>query len=115
MVIERWSIYWADLNPTKGSEQSGRRPVLVISADEVNVLNQVSVIPLTSLKNPQRRIRMNEALLLTAETKLDRDAIALIHQIRTLDKIRLESVAGIVASAATQERIIAALKIQLGL
>jgi len=30
----KWTIFFADLNPVKGSEQRGRRPVLVIS-DEV--------------------------------------------------------------------------------
>jgi mRNA interferase MazF len=34
--ILRGSIYWADLNPVRGSEQAGVRPVLVISQDIFN-------------------------------------------------------------------------------
>ena len=34
--ILRGEIYWADLNPVRGSEQSGVRPVLIISHDIFN-------------------------------------------------------------------------------
>lgn len=34
--ILRGEVYWADLDPVLGSEQSGRRPVLVISQDVFN-------------------------------------------------------------------------------
>jgi mRNA interferase MazF len=115
VVIERWTIYWANLDPTQGSEQAGNRPVLVVSADEVNVLHQVSVLPLTSLKDAQRKIRKNEALLLAAESGLSRDAIVLAHQVRTLDKSRLESIAGNITSAQTKERVLAAIRVQFGM
>ncbi len=34
--ILRGEIYWADLNPTQGHEQSGVRPVVVVSHDIFN-------------------------------------------------------------------------------
>ena len=34
--ILRGEIRWADLNPVRGSEQAGRRPVLVVSRDVFN-------------------------------------------------------------------------------
>ena len=34
--ILRGAVHWADLNPTRGHEQSGRRPVLILSADVFN-------------------------------------------------------------------------------
>ena len=34
--ILRGEIYWADLNPVRGSEQAGLRPVLVVSHDVFN-------------------------------------------------------------------------------
>ncbi|MSU59826.1 MAG: type II toxin-antitoxin system PemK/MazF family toxin [Pedosphaera sp.] len=34
--ILRGDIYWADLAPTKGHEQSGQRPVLILSNDIFN-------------------------------------------------------------------------------
>jgi mRNA interferase MazF len=34
--ILRGEIWWANLNPTRGREQSGTRPVLIISQDVFN-------------------------------------------------------------------------------
>ena len=36
MVDYRWNIFWVELAPVVGSEQSGMRPVIVISVEEVN-------------------------------------------------------------------------------
>ena len=36
MVISRGEIYFVDLTPTKGREQAGFSPVLVLSADAIN-------------------------------------------------------------------------------
>lgn len=35
-LILRGDVYWADLGPTKGKEQAGRRPVLIISHEIFN-------------------------------------------------------------------------------
>ena len=35
-MIERYIAYWVDLDPTRGSELSKRRPAVVISDDEMN-------------------------------------------------------------------------------
>ena len=37
-MIQRGEIYFVDLNPTQGREQSGHRPVLVLSIDSINKL-----------------------------------------------------------------------------
>ncbi len=34
--MKRGEVYWADLAPRSGSEQQGRRPVIVISHDAFN-------------------------------------------------------------------------------
>jgi len=36
MAIRRGEIYFVDLSPVQGHEESGRRPVLVISSDKIN-------------------------------------------------------------------------------
>jgi len=38
MIIKRWTIYRANLDPVIGSEQGQSRPILVISEDEINGL-----------------------------------------------------------------------------
>ena len=89
--------------------------MLVISADVVNVLNTVTVLPLTSLKSPNRKIRANEVLLAKQATGLDKESIALGHQIRTVDKLRLESVAGEIKDEQTRHLVREAVKVQLAL
>ena len=45
----QWHVFLASLDPITGSEQAGRRPVLVISRERINqLLPVVNVIPLTS-------------------------------------------------------------------
>lgn len=45
----RGEIWWADLEPTKGREQGGRRPVLIVSTTYFNSgpADLVLVVPLT--------------------------------------------------------------------
>jgi mRNA interferase MazF len=51
--ILRGDIIWADLNPTKGHEQNGKRPVLILSHD---VFNECSgtVIAVALTSQPQK-------------------------------------------------------------
>ncbi len=51
---QRGEIWLADLNPTRGREQAGRRPVLVFSVDEFNQgpAELVVVLPITSTIRP---------------------------------------------------------------
>lgn len=82
----QWGIFWADLNPTVGSEQQGNRPVLIVSAEAINqALPVITVLPLTTRK-PGRRIYPTEVLLPASVTGLSQDSIAMAHQIRTIDK-----------------------------
>jgi mRNA interferase MazF len=43
-VIQRGEIYFVDLNPIKGREQAGKRPVLVLSNDSINKLPLVVTV-----------------------------------------------------------------------
>jgi mRNA interferase MazF len=113
--INRWAIYWASLDPVKGSEQAGRRPVLLVSDDSVNVLNQVTILPLSKVKSPDRTVYPNEAFLPREHSGLPDDSIVLAHQIRSLDKNRFEREAGRISDSAIQERILKAIRVQLGL
>ncbi len=47
--MKQGEIWYADLNPTKGSEQSGFRPLVILSGDLLNVfMNVVITCPLTT-------------------------------------------------------------------
>ncbi len=84
--ILRGEIRWADLNPVRGREQAGRRPVLILSH---NVFNERSgtVIAVAVTSQPQRA-----GFPLTLELKakgLPKRSWVKISQIRTLSVERL--------------------------
>jgi mRNA interferase MazF len=83
-VIKRYEIYFADLNPTVGSEIKKVRPVVIVSQDEMNqYLETVVVCPLTSALHPQWRTRIQiKCAKKNAEIAVD--------QIRTISKKRLK-------------------------
>lgn len=111
----KWTIFFADLNPVKGSEQRGRRPVLVISDEVFNrAMPIITVVPITSLKKG-RKVYPNEVLLPKEVTGLPHDSLVLVHQIRTISKHRLEEVAGEIKEVEFVEAINNALKIHLNL
>ena len=82
----RGEVYWADLNPVLGSEQAGRRPVLIISHD---VFNQRSgtVIAVAITGQPQKA-GFPLALEIT-EPGLPKRSWVKISQVRTLSTLRL--------------------------
>ena len=114
-MIYKWSVFMADLNPVIGSEQQGKRPVLVISDETTNsVMPVVTILPLTSLKKG-RKVYPNEVLLKKGIGGLDVDSIVLAHQIRTISKQRLTACLGTVAEEALQGMVNDALRVHLNL
>jgi len=110
----QWHVFLASLDPTKGSEQAGRRPVLVVSKERINqLLPVVNVIPLTSRKSASRVIYPNEVLLPAGVAGLNVDSIALCYQIRTLDKSRLERDLGKLVDLNIRQEILEAIRFQL--
>jgi mRNA interferase MazF len=109
----KWGVFLADLNPTLGSEQQGKRPVLVVS-DEVfsSVMPVVTVLPITSLK-PGREVYPNEVLLSKGTAGLAMESLILAHQIRTISKQRLKSQLGSILDPALQNAVNAAMKVHL--
>jgi len=115
-VDYQWHIFLASLDPTQGSEQAGKRPVLIISREAINQsLPVVNVIPLTSRKSVARLIYPNEVLLPASLTRLRADSIALCYQIRTLDKNRLERDLVQLNDSGLRQQILEAIRFQLEL
>ena len=86
--IKRGDIFWADLEPVRGSEQGGIRPVLIIQNDTFNIHSPTTIIaPLTS-KKPSKKY-LTSVFLSKQDSKLRKDSTVLLNQIRTIDKIRL--------------------------
>ena len=84
--ILRGDVYWADMEPTRGREQAGRRPVLVISHEVFNT-HSGTVIALAITSQPQRAgFPLTHPL---PERKLPKPSWVKISQIRTLSTQRL--------------------------
>lgn len=84
--ILRGEIRWAELNPARGNEQAGLRPVLILSHDVFNERSG-TVIAIALTSQPQRA-----AFPLTLEltsTKLPKRSWAKISQIRTFATERI--------------------------
>ncbi|MGQ0657088.1 MAG: type II toxin-antitoxin system PemK/MazF family toxin [Chromatiales bacterium] len=101
-TVERYAIYFADLDPTRGSEINKTRPVVVVSQNEMNrYLETVVVCPLTGKPHPRWRSRLQ---CVCAGKKAE---IA-VDQIRTISKERLGKKVGQLSTqeAAQLRRII---------
>jgi mRNA interferase MazF len=89
--MKRGDVYVAILKPRSGSEQQGKRPVIVVSHDSFNQTlnwNSVIVIPV-STSTAQAKRGPTAIFLPQGSGGLDKDSIALCHQVTTLDRAKL--------------------------
>ena len=95
-MAKRGEVWLADLNPTRGSEQAGTRPVLTLQHDVVSrYTTTVLAIPLTT--NLRRAALPSCVRLAQGEGGLAQDSVALCHQLRVLDTARLQRRLGTVS------------------
>jgi mRNA interferase MazF len=96
MKVERGDVFLADLNPIRGSEQAGIRPVLIFQHNRVNKASRtVITIPFTT--NLNRAVLPTCAQVAQEEGGLTQESVALCHQLRVLDKTRLTRKLGTVS------------------
>jgi mRNA interferase MazF len=87
-MIKRGEIYFVSLDPVKGREQAGQRPVLVVSSDAINSQPLVvTVIVGTDAKNVARDYPTNVRVV-AEESGLPKDTVFLCFQVRSLDSSR---------------------------
>ena len=95
--MKRGEVWWAELAPRSGSEQQGRRPVVVVSNDGFNQApgwRSVLVVPL-STSAVQRRRGPTAVFLDAGVAGLPEASAALCHQVTTLDRAKLASRSGV--------------------
>lgn len=89
--MKRGEIYWADLEPRSGSEQQGRRPVIILSHDGFNQApnwKSLIVIPCTTSETQKRR-GPTVVPLPQGTAGLKTDCVAACHQITTVDRSKI--------------------------
>lgn len=97
----RGEVWWADLDPTQGREQAGKRPVVILSVDPFNrsAAELVIVAPMTSRDKGVR----SHILVAAKESGLDRDGWVKCEDVRSISTRRLSERAGLVPSHAIAE------------
>ncbi|PIQ86186.1 MAG: PemK family transcriptional regulator [Candidatus Omnitrophica bacterium CG11_big_fil_rev_8_21_14_0_20_45_26] len=113
MLIKRGELYWVDLNPTKGSEQGGRRPVLVIQNNIGNRLAPTTIVAPLTTKSFSKEYPTNVNLP-KGVSGLKVNSTILTSQIRTIDKTRLSAKIGELPDSY-MAKVNRAVKISLGL
>ena len=94
MVVQRREVWWADLDEPRGSEPGFRRPVLVVQADAFNRSRLRTVLCAVLTSNMRLLDAPGNVLLSASATGLQRDSIANVSQIITLDEDYLTERAG---------------------
>lgn len=110
-TYRRGDIYFANLGPIVGSEQDGLRPVLIIQNNVGNRFSPTTIIaPISSRVNA----RANLPTHIFLPDALQVPSVALLEQIRTLDKRRLARYIGKL-DAGTMRKVNEKICISLGI
>ena len=112
MIIRRGDIFYADLSPVVGSEQSGIRPVIIIQNDIGNKYSPTVIgVPITS---KQKNKMPTHIEIEGSKYGLEKNSVILAEQIRTIDKIRLKDKVGKL-DKVTLDKVKHAIEISCGL
>ena len=84
--ILRGDIVWANLDPTLGHEQSGMRPVLILSQDVFNARSGTVIAVAITSQKPNADFPLTLEL---SDSKLPKQSWVKISQIRTLSTMRI--------------------------
>ncbi len=88
MIIKKGDIFLANLEPVKGSEQGGIRPVLIIQNNISNKYSPVTIIAAITSKVYEKEFPTN-IFISKKDSGLDKDSTIMLNQIRTIDNSRL--------------------------
>ena len=103
--MKRGDLYWAELKPRSGSEQQGRRPVVIISSDGFNDVpswRSIIIIPVTT--SIRQAVRGPTVVVLSGiGSVLSPNSAAICHQITTLDRSKIDTRIGAVSQTEMME------------
>jgi mRNA interferase MazF len=94
VVIAQGDICWADLGPPVGSGPGFRRPVVVVQNDSLNRSSLGTTICVLLTGNLRLASAEGNVFVTARATGLQRDSVANVSQILTVDKGLLENPVG---------------------
>lgn len=100
--MRRGEVYDACPVPTRGPEQAGFRPVIVVSRDALAAGGVILVVPCTTFR-PGRRIYPSQILLRAPDGGLDVDSVALGEQVRAISTQRLARYRGVLSPSVIEQ------------
>lgn len=113
MIIRKGEIFLANLEPKKGSEQGGVRPVLIIQNDISNKHSPITIIAAITSKIFEKEYPTN-IFVSKDESNLDKNSTIMLNQIRTIDNSRLIKKIGLLDNF-TMNKVDRAIKVSLAL
>jgi mRNA interferase MazF len=112
-TVKRGEVWFANLNPTVGSETAKRRPVLIVSNDANNRASAtITIVPITS---QIARVYPFEVALPKGAAGLAKTSKAQAQQVRTISRERISGKRIGALSAEEVARVDAALRLHLSL
>ena len=109
----RGDIYYADMEPHIGSEQGGKRPVVVLQ-NNIGNRHSPTLIVATVTTRTEKKKKQPTHVLVDSNPAFEEPSMILLEQIFTIDKSRIERFMGY-ASKAEMLRIDMALLVSLAL
>ena len=94
VAIAQGDVWWVDLSEPAGSEPGYRRPVVVIQGDALNRSRISTLVCVALTSNIKWSDAPGNVSLSTRDTGLDRESVANVSQIITVDKSILEDRSG---------------------
>ena len=98
MVISQGEMWWADLSEPVGSAPGFRRPVVVLQSDALNRSQLATTVCVVLTSQLRWQLAPGNVLLPAKTTGLDRDSVANVSQLITVDKSQLTDCVGRVSS-----------------
>lgn len=99
--VRRGDVFWVDFSPTRGREQSGERPAVIVASNDYleSVRDLVIALPVTTVERGwQHHVHLAGDLL-----ELPKDSWALTEQPRTISRGRITRSAGRIDAACLAE------------
>lgn len=94
--IRKGDIYYAKLDPVIGSEQEGKRPVVVVQNNLANKYSPTIIIaPITTIL---KKLYLPTHIVIYKNNFLKKDSTILVEQVRVIDKSRIEKFLGRLSS-----------------
>jgi mRNA interferase MazF len=114
-VIRRGEIYWVDLAEPRGSQPGYRRPAVVVQVDPFNKSRIATVVVVILTSNLELARAPGNVLLPKSVTGLNKDSVANVSQLMTVDRSELDGAAVAKLPKAYVDDLDEGLRLVLGL